>query len=94
MSEPRVADVPSEQQYELAVDGERMGFLAYRDREGKRVFLHTEVDPYVEGEGLGSRLVSGALEDARARGLRVVPVCNFVRAFLGRHPEYADVVDG
>ncbi len=93
MSEVRVIDIPNEQQYELTVDGERVGFLAYRDRDGKRVLLHTEVDRDIEGEGLGSRLVAGALDDIRARRLRVAAVCVFVRDFLRRHPEYADVVD-
>ena len=41
--------------------------------------------------GLGTALVTGALDDARARGLRVVPLCPFVDAFMRRHPEYADV---
>ena len=56
------------------------------------VLVHTEVAPAVEGRGVGSRLVSAALDDIRARGLRLVPICPFVRAYLGRHPEYADLL--
>ena len=93
MSEARVADVPGEQVYELTLGGERVGYLAYRDRDGKRVLLHTEVDRSLEGTGLGSRLVAGALDDLRARGVRGAAICPFVRAYLGRHPEYADLVD-
>jgi predicted GNAT family acetyltransferase len=52
--------------------------------------VHTEVSPTVEGEGLGSRLVSGALDDIRARGLEVVPLCPVAAAYIRRHPEYAD----
>jgi predicted GNAT family acetyltransferase len=55
-------------------------------------FLHTEVDPTVQRRGLGSALVAGALDDARARGLAVVPLCPFVDAYIRRHPEYADLV--
>ena len=45
-----------------------------------------------EGHGVGSRLVQGALDDLRARGLAVVPLCPFVAGFIDRHPEYADLV--
>lgn len=55
-------------------------------------FLHTEVDTEVRLRGLGSALVGGALDDARARGLRVVPICPFVDAYVRRHPEYADLI--
>ena len=59
------------------------------------VFLvHTEVDPAFAGQGLGERLVAGALEDLRARGLKLVPLCPFVRAYLRRHPDQADLVAG
>jgi hypothetical protein len=54
--------------------------------------VHTEVEEAVEGTGVGSQLVREALDDFRARGLGVVPVCPFVSAYLRRHPEYADVV--
>jgi hypothetical protein len=53
---------------------------------------HTEVPRSVEGRGLGSTLVAGILDIARARGLKVVPICPFVSAFIGRHPEYADLL--
>ena len=54
--------------------------------------MHTEVSPSLEGQGLGARLVAGALDDIRARGLRVVPICPFVRTYIRRHPDYADLV--
>ena len=50
------------------------------------------VDPAFEGRGIGSQLATFALDDARARGLAVVPRCPFFAAFIGRHPEYADLV--
>jgi predicted GNAT family acetyltransferase len=50
------------------------------------------VDPSVEGKGVGSQLVEGALEDIRGRGLSVTVVCPFIGTYLRRHPEYADVV--
>jgi predicted GNAT family acetyltransferase len=56
------------------------------------VLVHTEVEPRAEGTGLGSQLVTEALDDIRARGLRVVPLCPFVAAYIRRHPDYADLV--
>jgi hypothetical protein len=84
---------PNERRYELLLDGKPAGELVYRDRRGDvTAFLHTEVDPSVQLRGLGSALVAAALDDARERGMHVVPICPFVEAFIRRHPEYADVV--
>jgi predicted GNAT family acetyltransferase len=84
---------PDGRRYELLLEGEHAGELVYRDRGGNVLaFLHTEVDPIKQRRGLGSALVAAALDDARARGLRVVPMCPFVDAFVRRHPEYAELV--
>ncbi len=56
------------------------------------IFTHTEVPAAVEGQGIGSRLIRGALEAARAQGLQVVPRCSFVSAYLARHPEFNELV--
>ena len=88
-----VADRPDERRYELLVGGEHAGELVYRDRGGEVLaFLHTEVDQKLHRQGLGSALVAGALDDARKRGLRVVPLCPFVDAYVHRHPAYADLL--
>jgi uncharacterized protein len=91
-SDVAVRDRPTEGLYELLLDGTRAGVLHYLPSRGAVVFVHTEVEPELEGLGLGGRLVAGALEDIRARGLRLVPVCPFVTSYLRRHPEYADLV--
>jgi uncharacterized protein len=90
--EPRVVDNPEELRYELRL-GERLGGEIRYTRDGDAVTLvHTEIDPDLEGQGLGATLVRGALDDLRARGLRMHPVCPFVLAYLRRHPEYGDPV--
>lgn len=87
-----VRDNPEQERYEISVDGELAGFAQYRSRPGLIAFVHTEVDEGHEGEGLGTRLVTFALDDARARGLEVLPFCPFVNGFVQRHPQYADLV--
>ncbi|WP_029432706.1 GNAT family N-acetyltransferase [Blastococcus sp. URHD0036] len=91
--EPTVQDVPESSRYEIRDGDRRLGLAAYR-REGDRVvFTHTEVEPEAEGTGVGGKLVRGALDDVRAHGRRVVAQCSFVRGWIGKHPEYADLVD-
>src|SRR5689334_10718461 len=87
-----VADNLDEGRYEIRVDGEPAGVSEYRRRPAGLAFVHTEIDDRFEGQGLGSRLVSYALDDARARGLAVLPFCPFVRSYIERHPEYLDLV--
>jgi predicted GNAT family acetyltransferase len=91
---PTVADNPGKERFEISVDGEVVGMTQYRlsKNRGLIAFIHTEIDPEREGEGLGSRLISFALDSARERGLAVLPFCPFVRAYIERHPEYADLV--
>jgi predicted GNAT family acetyltransferase len=82
-----VRDNPDELRYELLVGGTLAGEILYRLRSDAVVLVHTEIAPQFEGQGLGSKLVAGALADIRARGLRPVAVCPFVRAYLQAHPE-------
>ncbi|MDX6739028.1 GNAT family N-acetyltransferase [Actinocorallia sp. A-T 12471] len=89
---PKVADNPQRQRYEVFTDdGELAGFSTYTLRQGVITFLHTEIDMAYEGQGLGSRLVRGELEDARARGFKVVPRCPFVKEYMSRHPDFEDI---
>jgi predicted GNAT family acetyltransferase len=87
-----IADASDRERYELSLDGEVVGFTAYRARPGLIAFIHTEVDERLHGRGLGDRLIRFALEDARARGLAVLPFCPFVKAFIQRHREFEGLV--
>ena len=87
-----VADNPSAFRYELRLGDDVVGTMRYRPEASALVLVHTEVDPDLEGRGLGGRLVAGALDDIRRRGLRAAPMCSFVRSYVAEHPEYADVV--
>ena len=78
--------------FEATIDGEVAGFAEFRRSEGRIEFTHTEVDDRFEGRGVGSTLVSEALDAVRAEGLEVVATCPFVRSYIERHQEYADLL--
>jgi predicted GNAT family acetyltransferase len=86
-----VRDNPAEGRFELDVEGHLA--VAYYKINGKVItFTHTEVPPALGGQGVGSRLIKGALDQVRARGLKVVAKCPFVAAYIGKHKEYGDLI--
>jgi uncharacterized protein len=87
-----VVNVPEKDRYELRLEGRLIGLAAYRRRDSRIVFTHTEIDESCEGRGYGSRLAGAALEDARRQGLDVVPLCPFIARYIERHPEYHELV--
>ena len=92
LTHAEVVDAPEASRYELRLDGRVIGFAAYRRRNDRIVFIHTEVDESYEGRGLGSRLAAAALEDVRGKGLVVVPLCPFIAGYIREHPEYHELV--
>jgi predicted GNAT family acetyltransferase len=90
--ETQLADNREDARYEIRVGGELAGLLQYRLRGETISLLHTEVEGRFEGRGLGSKLIVFALDDARARGLAVLPFCPFVKGYLERHSEYLGLV--
>ncbi|MCB1488015.1 MAG: N-acetyltransferase [Bauldia sp.] len=77
--------------FHTEVDGHR-AYLHYRLAPGIITFVHTGVAPELEGRGVGSALARAGLDHARAAGLKVVPKCPFVAAWLKRHHEYDDIL--
>lgn len=88
-----VQDNPDQHRYEARIGGVLAGFSEYRLAEGRITFVHTEVDTKFEGKGVGSALARYALDDVRSRGDRtVVPLCPFIKAWIGKHPDYQSLV--
>jgi len=81
-----------QRRWQVEIDG-RLALIKYQERDGQVIYLHTEVPPELEGRGIASAMARAALEDARARELRVVPLCPFVASYIRRHPEYQHLVD-
>ncbi|QXJ24818.1 N-acetyltransferase [Actinomadura graeca] len=87
-----ITDDAARGRYEIRVDGDLAGFAEYETRPGQVVLTHTEVDGAFEGQGVGSALARGVLDDVRAKGLTVVPRCPFIRTWIDKHPDYRDLV--
>jgi predicted GNAT family acetyltransferase len=66
--------------------------LNYRVKDTHVDLIHTEVPPEYQGQGLAGKLASAALDWARAQGLKVIPSCSYIQSYIGKHPEYADLV--
>lgn len=89
-----IVDVPEGRRYEARVGQkpEVAGFAEYIRTAELIAFVHTEVAPEHEGQGIGSALVRTSLDEARAAGLRVLATCPFYAGWIGHHPEYADLL--
>jgi predicted GNAT family acetyltransferase len=79
--------------FTIAVEGQTVGLTEFADRDGQRVFTHTEVADEFEGRGLATILIGEALQATRETGKRIIAVCPMVAAYIDKHPEFADVVD-
>ena len=86
-------DAPERERFEARDEsGALAGVVTYQLTGNIIAYTHTEVDPQFEGRGVGSMLARAVMDDARARGRTVVPICPFLAEWLGKHPEYDDIV--
>ena len=88
---PEVKDNPARSRFEMACGG-AVAFVEHERAGGRIALLHTEVPEALSGQGIGSKLVRGVLDALRSEGAKVVPRCEFVAAYVERHPEYRDMV--
>jgi hypothetical protein len=85
-----VRDNTDRHRFELDADG-HVAFSEYKRANGVLTIMHTEVPKALEGRGIGSGLIRGVLDIARSQGLKVNTLCPFAKAYINRHPEYADL---
>jgi len=91
---PVVTDNPTASRFELHVGAELAGFVDYQlDGDDPVISLvHTEVKPAFRHAHLATHLARFSLDDARRRGLAVLPFCPYINSWIKKHPEYAELV--
>lgn len=94
MPDVQVSHNAAAARYEARVGPKIAGFAEYQLTRDLIVFTHTEVDPAYEGQGVGSALARVALDEVRGTDRKVLPLCPFIKGWIGRHREYVDLVYG
>jgi predicted GNAT family acetyltransferase len=86
-----VTNDPAAGRFEIRTE-QGTAVLSYAHRGKDLELIHTEVPKALEGQGYGATLAAAALDHARREGIKVIPTCPFVKAYLARHPEDAVLV--
>jgi predicted GNAT family acetyltransferase len=89
---PVLTDNPAASRYEMHVDDELAGFVDYKLQGETISLVHTEVEPAFQGARLATHLARFSLDDARKRGLHVLPYCPYINSWIKKHPDYTDLV--
>ncbi len=93
MTDIQVTNNIERSRFEIHVEEGRLaGFTEYVGGNGVREFVHTVVKDAFEGQGIGGKLARAALDQTRADGLKVVATCEFIKGWIGKHPEYEDLL--
>lgn len=87
-----VTDVPDQDRYEMRDGDVLVGLVEYHLYGDEIAILHTEIGDEFGGHGFGSQLIKAVMDDARAKGRKVLPYCPFTRSWVGKHPDYLDLV--
>ena len=91
-SDDHIENRAQQHRYELTQGGKLAARIDYKMRgDGVLDLVHTEVEPGHEGQGLGGKIAKFALDDAKARGLKVVPTCSYIAGYIEKHPEYREL---
>jgi predicted GNAT family acetyltransferase len=88
-----IRDNVEKHRFEADLGDGSLAIAEYQIRDRKILFTHTQVPPAHEGRGVGTALIRFALQAARDRGLRVVPICPFFAAYMDEHQEEQDLLD-
>ena len=92
MTDITITNRPEQHRYEATIDGDLAGYCEYNLLSEAIMFTHTEVLPAHEGQGVGSAIARHVLDEARAQGQHVIPVCQFIAGWIRKHRDYADLV--
>ena len=87
----QITDNIAERRFELIEQG-AIAYADYRLTPGRMIFDYVFSPPALRGAGTAGRLMQGVVEAARARSVKITPLCGYAAAWLKRHPETSDLV--
>ena len=93
LDQSTVRDNPEHNRFEIDLGDGSFAIAEYTLPAGRIMFTHTEVPEAHEGQGVGTKLILFALDAARERGLKVIPICPFFAAYMQEHAEVQDLLD-
>ncbi|HOY18954.1 MAG TPA: GNAT family N-acetyltransferase [Haliscomenobacter sp.] len=77
----------------IEVDGVMQAQMTFVFAGPERIIIdHTEVQPGNEGKGYGKKMVSAAVDYAREKHIKIIPLCPFAKSVFDRVPEFRDVL--
>lgn len=91
MEQRTVTDNKEQSQFEIALEDGEVALMVYEMSHGRMALTHTEVPEAYEGQGVAGALAKHALDAAKTRGLKVLPYCPYVAAYIKKHPEYEEL---
>lgn len=89
-----VIDNQAMNRFELRLDDDDVAAVYYQVEGNRLIVIHTEVPFQFSGQGIASKLARSVFEETRRRGMKMVVRCPFFSAYLSKHPEYSDLIDG
>lgn len=88
----RITDNKEKSRFEATVDGHK-AIIEYKAMPSIISLTHTEVDDRLEGKGVASEMTDLVLQQIERRGLKVIPVCSFIKNYISKHPEWSSIVE-
>ena len=77
----------------VSVDGKQEGKMTFVFAGNDKIIIdHTEVNPGNNGKGYGKKMVAKAVEFAREKNIKIIPLCPFAKKVFDKTPKFRDVL--
>ena len=77
----------------ISLDGKQEAKMTFVFAGNDKIIIdHTEVNPDNNGKGFGKKMIIKAVEFARAKNIKIIPLCPFAKSVFDKNPEFRDVL--